>query len=121
MMYDACIEDPETAWRAILEILKRDLTDDQTALLAAGPLEDLLVWHGPAFINRVEDEARLNSPFNHLLGGVWRREMPKEIWERIEHARKECMVAGRGPELNPRFRRKVNAKNSKIRICVGII
>ncbi|MCU0784544.1 MAG: hypothetical protein MUF81_10990 [Verrucomicrobia bacterium] len=88
-MYDASTEEPDIAWQAILEILKRELTDDQRAFLAAGLMEDLLVWHGAAFIIRVEEEAKVNPRFNHLLGGVWRREMPKEIWERIEHARKE--------------------------------
>jgi hypothetical protein len=89
VMYDASTEEPETAWQAILEILKHELTDEQRSLLAAGPLEDLLAWHGATFINRVEEEAKLNPRFNHLLGGVWRREMPKAIWERIESARKE--------------------------------
>lgn len=88
-MYDASTEEPEIAWQAILEILKRELTDDQRALLAAGLMEDLLVWHGAAFIERVEDEAKANSRFNYLLGGMWRREMPREIWERIEKARKQ--------------------------------
>jgi hypothetical protein len=88
-MYDASTEEPETAWQVILEILKRELTDDQRALLAAGLMEDLLVWHGAAFIERVEEEAKANTRFNHLLGGVWRRGMPVEIWERIEKARKE--------------------------------
>ncbi len=88
-MYDVCAEEPETAWLAILEILKIDLTDDQISLLAAGPLEDLLVWHGSAFIDRVEEEAKSNVKFNHLLGGIWRREMSSEIWVRIERARKE--------------------------------
>jgi hypothetical protein len=46
-MYDACTEEPETAWQSVLEILKLELTDDQRALLAAGPMEDLLAWHGP--------------------------------------------------------------------------
>jgi hypothetical protein len=86
-MYDASIEEPETAWQAILEILKRELTDYQRALLAAGLMEDLLVWHGAAFVERVEEEARANPRFNHLLGGVWRRDLPIEIWERIEKAR----------------------------------
>jgi hypothetical protein len=88
-MYDAITDEPEIAWQTILEILKRELTDDQRALLAAGLMEDLLVWHGAAFIDRVEEEAKVNPRFNHLLGGVWRREMPIEIWERIEKARKE--------------------------------
>lgn len=87
-MYDASTEDPEAAWLAILEILKHDLTEDQEALLAAGPLEDLLVWHGAAFIKRIEEEAMANARLNHLLGGIWRQEMPQAIWERIETARK---------------------------------
>ena len=88
-MFDAATEDPETAWRAILEILKRELTDEQRSLLAAGALEGLLVWHGAAFINRVEEEAKSNACFNYLLGGVWRREIAQEMWERIEIVRKE--------------------------------
>lgn len=87
--FDAYTEEPEVAWRALLEIVKRDLTDDEKALLAAGPLEGLIAWHGEDFIDRVEDEAKRNPKFNHLLGGVWRQDMPLEIWERIERARKE--------------------------------
>ena len=89
LMHDVCTEKPEIAWRAILEILKHELTDDQRSLLAAGPLEDLLVWHGSVFIDRIEQESKANARFNYLLGGVWRRKMPKEIWERIEKIRKE--------------------------------
>ena len=40
-MFDACTEEPELAWHAILRILKRDLTEEQRSLLAAGPLETL--------------------------------------------------------------------------------
>lgn len=89
IMFDACVEEPEVVWQAISQILQRDLTEDQTALLAGGPLEDLLARHGSVFIDRVEEEAKLNPRFNYLLGGVWRHEMPQEIWERITKARKE--------------------------------
>jgi hypothetical protein len=89
IMYDACTDQPEAAWEAILEILKSELTEDQEAMLAAGAMEDLMVYHGPVFIDRIEQEAKANTRFNHLLGGVWRRGMPKEIWDRIEKARKE--------------------------------
>ena len=90
MVFDACVEEPEVVWQAILQILQLDLTDDQKALLAAGPLEDLLAQQGAAFIDRIEGEAKLNPRFNYLLGGVWRHEMPQEIWERITKARKEA-------------------------------
>jgi len=88
-MFDACTEEPEIAWRAILKILERGLADDQEAVLAAGPLETLLSWHGADFIDRVESEARGNHRFNHLLGGVWRSDMPEEVWDRVHRVRKE--------------------------------
>jgi hypothetical protein len=87
-MFDACTEDPEVAWLAILEISRRELTDEQKSLLAGGPLETLLAWHGSDFIDRIETEAKNNSIFNHLLGGVWRQDMPDEIWDRIQKIRK---------------------------------
>ena len=89
-MLDAIIPplgDPEAAWQAVLRIMKRDLSEDQQALLAAGPIEDLLAWHGAQFIDRIEAEARRSPAFAHILGGVWRQEMPAEIWRRVESAR----------------------------------
>jgi hypothetical protein len=88
-MFDACTDEPEIAWEAILGISRRELTDEQRGLLAAGALETLLAWHGATFIERVEHEAHRNPKFSRLLGGVWRQEMPEEIWKRIEKARKE--------------------------------
>ena len=88
-MYDVVHDDPEVAWPAILQILQRELTEDQIAVLAAGPLEDLLAVHGSEFIDRVESEAAPNPRFNHLLGGVWQNEMEPEIWQRVHKARKE--------------------------------
>ncbi len=88
-MFHACTEEPEVAWMAILQISEQQLTDEQKALLAAGPLETLLSWHGAAFIDRVEQRAQSNAAFRHLLGGVWRQDMPAEIWNRVEKVRSE--------------------------------
>ena len=79
--------DPETAWQAVVRIIQHDLSDKQVALLAAGPVETLLSWHGTQFIDRMEAEARSNPFFRHILGGVWRQDMPDEIWHRVESAR----------------------------------
>jgi hypothetical protein len=87
-MFDACTEEPELAWSAIQEILRRKVSDEEMALLAAGPMETLLAWHGDAFIDRVERQAATDARFNYLLGGVWRNTMRDEIWERIQCARK---------------------------------
>jgi hypothetical protein len=90
LMMDAVRDVPETVWPAILKILEHELTPDQIADLAAGPMEDLLAQHGARFIERVEAEAKRNPRFNYLLGGVWRSRMSEEIWGRVRRARKEA-------------------------------
>ena len=76
----------EDAWAAILEVLGRTPSDKVMGVLAAGPLEDLIEKWGPAYIERIESEARKNPAFRNLLGGVWRSSTP-EVWARIEAAR----------------------------------
>jgi len=85
---DVVHDEPEVAWLAILQILERELTERQTAVLAAGPFEDLLAFHGPEVIDRVEREAARNPRLNHLLGGVWQKRILQEIWERIQRGLK---------------------------------
>jgi hypothetical protein len=79
-------EDPELCWRAILEILQRKPRDKVLGVLAAGPLEDLIEYHGPDFIEKIEREAIANPALKHLLGGVWQSSTPG-IWARIEAIR----------------------------------
>ena len=55
-------------------------------LLAAGPVEDLLSFHGHRFIDRFEDEARRDRRMAWLLGGVWQFQMTDDIWERVQLA-----------------------------------
>lgn len=78
-------EDPETLWDVIR--LALDASQDETEVievLAAGPLEDLLVHHGAEFIERVEQEARRNPRFAHLLGGVWQSSMADDLWRPVQ-------------------------------------
>jgi hypothetical protein len=82
-------EEPDTAWLLILEILARTTDDHVMGNLAAGPLEDLITYHGAAVIERVELESRRNPRFRKLLGGVWRNDTPPEIWSRVEAAQGE--------------------------------
>ena len=79
--------DPEAVWQAVLRIMQRKLTEEQISLLAAGPVEDLLAHYGALFIDRIEAEAQRSPAFAHALGGVWRRDIPQEIWQRVETAR----------------------------------
>jgi hypothetical protein len=89
-MADGLLEpfaDPEAVWQAVLRIMQRELTEEQISLLAAGPVEDLLAHYGTQFIDRIEAEAQRSRAFAHVLGGVWRRDIPAEIWQRVEAAR----------------------------------
>ena len=88
-LFEACTEQPERAWGAVLALLQHGLSPDDLALLAAGPLETLLGSHGAAFIGRVEDRGASDPRFNHLLGGVWQGGMSDAVWQRVRAARKE--------------------------------
>jgi len=79
--------DPEAVWQAVLRLMQHELSEEQIALLAAGPVEDLLALYGAQFIDRMEAEARRSPAFAHVLGGVWRRGMPEALWQRVELAR----------------------------------
>jgi hypothetical protein len=83
---DLATEDPEIAWVLILKLIEEPLPDNAFGALAAGPLEDLIEYHGPEVIDRIELEARRNPNFRRLLGGVWQSSTP-EVWARVEKAR----------------------------------
>ena len=86
-MHDALFNNSESVYEAVVILASRKSSAFQSAILAAGPLEILLAWHGAAFIERVEIQAARDPQFKHLLGGVWRCGMPPEIWERVCRAR----------------------------------
>jgi len=76
----------EEAMKAILAVLNLNPPNKVTAVLAAGPLEDLIADHGPNVIDEIEKLAKKNSKFKHLLSGVWENGKP-EVWERVEACR----------------------------------
>ena len=90
---EAVQEKPELAWEAIkvtvAQIATRPERVQLVEVLAAGPVEDLLHYHGPAMIDRVETEARRNPGFNQVLGGVWGSRIDPDVWERVEQIRNE--------------------------------
>jgi len=88
LINDLSRNEPDEAWEFINAVLAQHPSDKVVAVLAAGPLEDLLAHHGDEFIDRVEERAREDDAFNLLLGGVWRNSMKLRIWRRVEKARK---------------------------------
>jgi hypothetical protein len=78
-------EAPEEAWAAILAVIERTGDEYTLEMLGAGPLEELIENHGPAFLERIEDQARANARFRGVLQCVWESSTP-EVWARIQAA-----------------------------------
>jgi hypothetical protein len=76
--------EPEKGWSAILAALADPKQESYLGIMAAGPLEDLLSFHGEKFIERIELEAKKNPKFAWMLGGVWKHTMTDEIWARVQ-------------------------------------
>lgn len=92
LIFDAEID---LVWAFLRAATARATTDRQLAMLAAGPLEDLIARHGASVIDRVEHLARRAPRFRYLLSGVWpqgRRDT--DIWRRIEAARRPGLARG---------------------------
>jgi hypothetical protein len=83
---ELCSDEAELGFEFVLKTLEKDLSQKALGALAAGPLEDVLAYHGPNVIERVEIESRTNPKFRHLLGGVWQNKMSAEIWRRVLRA-----------------------------------
>lgn len=81
--FDIRAGDPKLLWQLILAIHSRDQSDDVQCVLSAGPLEDLLTYHGPEFIEAVEQRANEDPAFARLLSGVYRRLMSDDVWSRV--------------------------------------
>jgi hypothetical protein len=85
MLLDDLVYDyPLNALEVIKDILSINPESDSImGNLAAGPLEDLLVRHGEHIIEHIETEAKSNSRFASMLGGVWQSDMTDDIWQRV--------------------------------------
>src|SRR5882672_11234987 len=80
-------DEPERAWPLICEIIRRISPQDEDILayVAAGPLEDLLVRHPYAFIDRIVSLARNDAHFRRAMSGVWGwNSIPLEIRTRLD-------------------------------------
>jgi len=81
--YDLNDDNPEICWQAILLIISKTTDENVLGILGAGPLEDLIHSHGPAFVDRIEGEAKSNARFKSVLGKVW-ESSTEEVWGRIQ-------------------------------------
>mgnify|MGYP000543945467 CR=1 FL=1 len=63
--------EPELGWELILQIHAQPLSVGVRGILATSPLEDLLVYHGEAFLPRVKELALRDPVFHKMLESVW--------------------------------------------------
>ncbi|MEE4539423.1 MAG: hypothetical protein V2J51_13145 [Erythrobacter sp.] len=90
---DICKDDPILAWNVILKVMDHyTLREAQSkgsdgfwiiSNLAAGPIEDLLVYNGETLISTIEREAKRNPLLRHTLKGVWRNKIDQKVWDRL--------------------------------------
>ena len=74
-------KDPEKAIDMIVAILAIETNPALLALLAAGPLEDVISMET---IDRIEREAQADKRFHDLLGGVWYYRASDELKARLD-------------------------------------
>jgi hypothetical protein len=84
--YNLVREDPAEAWKLILTIWSLDQSLPTRRSLSAGPIEELLCFHGEYIIPHIERQAKADPSFATLLGGVWQNTMSDSIWNRLQEA-----------------------------------
>ncbi len=89
---DLLADAPEDCWRLIELAAAMDLTTEQAAFFAAGPVEDILGGHGADFIERLEAAARRQPSMRIFVACVWRGQMSDAIWGRVLALRDELDI-----------------------------
>jgi hypothetical protein len=85
--------DPERLWRITVKMIKKTTDESALAYIAAGPLEDLLAYHGDVFIERIEMLARQDPHFCVALTSVYgQTRFKREIYLRVQSACKGTPV-----------------------------
>lgn len=75
---------PEAAWEMIQDEFRARGNALERACIAAGPLEDLLVLHGPMYLARIELFARSDRHFAGMLHAVWRSGVDPTVWTHLQ-------------------------------------
>ncbi|MFI5460228.1 MAG: DUF6869 domain-containing protein [Isosphaerales bacterium] len=83
----ACLidEDPSLAWTIILDLVHLAPSEGAFDVAAAGPLEDLIAWHGQEMIDLIEQRVQGDEVLRKALSRVWlnRDDLAPTILERF--------------------------------------
>lgn len=87
--------DHALCWAFISAVIQKTTTKHQIGMVAAGPLENLIVSSGAEYIDQIEAAARQSVRFRYTLTGVWPQDTREsDIWHRVETARAPIMSRG---------------------------
>lgn len=93
---------PQLGLAATLAAIAACQTPEDVALVAAGPLEDLIAMHGATLIDAIEERAARDPRFAYALTGVWPPDgIGPLLWARIEAARRDVPGLDDGALLPP--------------------
>jgi hypothetical protein len=79
-----CRSQPEDAWQVIVSIYDEQPEEIILANLAAGPAEDLLVYHGSVALPWMAAYCAGEPGIAKVLRMVWRNAMPDDVWDGLK-------------------------------------
>ena len=83
-IFKLAYDEPEECWSFIKIVCAMPLSEGDIGLLGAGTFEDLMDYHGDAFIERVEAEAKTSDQFRKVVRAAWTESMNEDVARRIE-------------------------------------
>ena len=83
--FDIEQDHPSLLFDLVLASIDACETLEDAAYIAAGPVENMVVKHGPRLIGRIEALASVSPKFRYVLSGIWSQSgsVDPEVWERI--------------------------------------
>lgn len=79
---DLCYTNPNDAWQVILALVQASEADALLQAIGAGPLADLMIFHGEDYIGHVENQADADSRFRQAMSGAWLDGDDTPVWKR---------------------------------------
>lgn len=89
--------DPKNALELLAAIIECCADNTQLSYVAAGPLENLFVYHGYEVINAIKEKADCSEKFQLALSGVWLDEDDDAIFPHWIELMKQYNFIGDNP------------------------
>jgi len=81
--HDLVARSPYLAWKFVLSVVELSKDERVLGMLAAGPVEDLLVGYGAEILPDVLSSLPSNPALRRVLAGVWTTRMDREVARKI--------------------------------------